>query len=113
MCNINISGRPQKIYITNKITKTQNENINSALTKMKAWKLAAYNEDPSSAISSMTLEEDVPIPEIGTDQVLVKVQYASVNPIDWKLFTGGFHGLFPIVPLPRFRTRPGSTLPVW
>ena len=100
MCNINISGRPQKIYITNKITKTQNENINSALTKMKAWKLAAYNEDPSSAISSMTLEEDVPIPEIGTDQVLVKVQYASVNPIDWKLFTGGLHGLFPIASFP-------------
>jgi NADPH:quinone reductase-like Zn-dependent oxidoreductase len=56
---------------------------------MKAWRLAAYNTDPGAAIDSMTLETNIKVPsEIGPDQVLVRVKYASINPIDWKLFTG-------------------------
>lgn len=64
---------------------------------MKAWRLDAYNEDPSKAIQSLQLKEDIPVPsDIQDDQVLVHIQYASVNPIDWKLFTGGLHGICPV-----------------
>lgn len=67
---------------------------------MKAWKLPAFNEDPAEAIKSLTLEE-VPIPSpLEPDQVLLKVNYASVNPIDWKLFTGGYQSMFPIASFP-------------
>lgn len=65
---------------------------------MKAWRLNAYNEDPASAIKALELKTDVPTPsEIQDDQILLKIQYASVNPIDWKLFTGGFHDNCPIL----------------
>jgi NADPH:quinone reductase-like Zn-dependent oxidoreductase len=42
--------------------------------------------------------EDVPPPEPAADEVLVGVQYASVNPVDWKIAAGKFrilvkHGL--------------------
>ena len=32
--------------------------------------------------------EEVPLPEIGAGQVLAKVRYAGVNPIDWKIREG-------------------------
>jgi NADPH:quinone reductase-like Zn-dependent oxidoreductase len=28
--------------------------------------------------------------------VQIKVSHAAVNPIDWKLFEGGFHGIMPV-----------------
>ena len=42
--------------------------------------------------------EDVPPPEPAADEVLVRVRYASVNPVDWKIAAGKFrflvkHGL--------------------
>jgi NADPH:quinone reductase-like Zn-dependent oxidoreductase len=39
--------------------------------------------------------EDLPIPEPGQGEVLVKVHAAGVNPIDWKIR----HGYIPDVPL--------------
>jgi len=62
---------------------------------MKAWRLNAYNEDVPKAIESMTLE-DVPVPAPKDGEVQIKVDTASINPIDWKLFSGGYHGLFPV-----------------
>jgi 2-desacetyl-2-hydroxyethyl bacteriochlorophyllide A dehydrogenase len=63
---------------------------------MKAWVLPAYNQDCTEAIASLSLGQ-VPVPSaIPASHVLVKVEYASVNPIDWKLFLGGYHGFFPI-----------------
>lgn len=70
------------------------------IATMKAWRLASFNEDPAAAIKSLKLEE-IPIPEpLQDDQVLIKVSYASVNPIDWKLFTGGFQEISPIASFP-------------
>jgi len=62
---------------------------------MKAWRLAKYGE-PQDAIDSLRLEEDVAVPAVQPGQVLIKVAYASLNPIDWKLFTGAMRGAFPI-----------------
>jgi NADPH:quinone reductase-like Zn-dependent oxidoreductase len=37
--------------------------------------------------------EDVPTPAPGAGEVLVRVRYASLNPVDWKIATGSFRPL--------------------
>jgi NADPH:quinone reductase-like Zn-dependent oxidoreductase len=37
--------------------------------------------------------EDVPVPEPGAGEVLVRVRSASLNPVDWKIATGSFRFL--------------------
>lgn len=43
-----------------------------------------------------------PRPKVGPSEVLVRVRSASVNPVDWKLMSGGLdavmHTVFPVVP---------------
>lgn len=71
---------------------------------MQAWCLPAFNENAKKAIESLTLEEvDTPKPEEG--QLLLKVSYASLNPIDWKLFTGSYQESG--CPIDRFPYTPG------
>lgn len=45
---------------------------------------------------------DLPDPKVGPGEALVEVRAASVNPVDWKLMSGGLDGMmestFPIVP---------------
>ncbi len=45
---------------------------------------------------------DLPTPKVGPGEVLVDVRAASVNPVDWKLMSGGLDALmdvrFPVVP---------------
>ena len=69
---------------------------------MKAWRTYKYNEDVPAAIGALKLETDVPVPTPGAGEVRVKVLHAAVNPIDWKLFSGGYHSMcpatFPYVP---------------
>lgn len=43
---------------------------------------------------------DVPTPQPGVGEVLVKVAEASINPIDWKMRNGEMRAIFPF-PLPR------------
>ena len=63
---------------------------------MKAWRASSYGTegDPADTIANLKLE-DVEIPSAGAGEILVRVELAAVNPIDWKLFSGGMHGMFP------------------
>jgi len=49
---------------------------------MKAVQIAQYGG------SEQLKYEEAPLPEIGQGQVLAKVRYAGVNPIDWKIREG-------------------------
>jgi NADPH:quinone reductase-like Zn-dependent oxidoreductase len=49
---------------------------------MKAVRIARYGG------SEQLKYEEAPVPEIGAGQVLARVRYASVNPIDWKIREG-------------------------
>ena len=49
---------------------------------IKAVRIAQYGG------SDQLKYEEVPLPEIGPGQVLAKVRYAGVNPIDWKIREG-------------------------
>ena len=72
-------------------------------TTMKAWQFDEYETsgDYDKIFSSLKLRNDVPTPvDIQDDDVLVKVQYTNVNPIDWKIATGGFHTALPITKFP-------------
>jgi NADPH:quinone reductase-like Zn-dependent oxidoreductase len=40
--------------------------------------------------------ESLPVPTPGAGEVLVKVHYAGVNPIDWKLRSGAYHAYMPV-----------------
>ena len=55
---------------------------------MKAVRIHEYGAAPAI--------EDVPIPEIGPDEVLVRVKAAALNPLDVQLQTGKMHGFFPL-----------------
>ena len=65
---------------------------------MKAWRLGAYGEggDPAKAIAALKLEE-VAVPTPGKGEVRVRVEFASINPIDWKVMSGGLHAACPCV----------------
>lgn len=46
--------------------------------------------------------QDLPIPTVGPGQLLVRVTRAAVNPVDWKVMSGGLDALmdahFPVIP---------------
>ena len=53
------------------------------LTTMKAVRIHEFGGP------EVLIYEDVPVPDPGVDEVLVKVKAAAVNPIDWKARQGG------------------------
>lgn len=55
---------------------------------MKAVRLSGYDAAP--------VLEEVSVPEIGPDEVLVRVERASLNPMDNKLQMGVLHDFFPL-----------------
>jgi NADPH:quinone reductase-like Zn-dependent oxidoreductase len=57
---------------------------------MKAVRLHAYG-----GIDELRYE-DVPMPEPGPDEVLVKVAATSLNPIDWKIRSGAAKQIMPV-----------------
>lgn len=64
---------------------------------MRAVTYPAYSTD----LSTLRVEE-LPRPKLAPSAVLIEVRAASVNPVDWKVMTGGLDGLmdavFPVVP---------------
>ncbi len=57
---------------------------------IKAVRIAQYGG------SDQLKYEEIPLPEIGPDQVLAKVRYAGVNPIDWKIREGYMKNFRPV-----------------
>jgi len=55
---------------------------------MKVARIHGYGAD--------LVMEDIPTPEPGQDQVLVRVKAASLNPLDVKMHSGVMHGFFPL-----------------
>jgi NADPH:quinone reductase-like Zn-dependent oxidoreductase len=47
--------------------------------------------------------ETLPLPAPGAGEVLIKVHFAGVNPIDWKLRSGAYHAFMPVT----FPANPG------
>jgi NADPH:quinone reductase-like Zn-dependent oxidoreductase len=48
-------------------------------------------------IEVLEINDDLPVPRVGPNGVLVKVHAASVNPVDWKLREGLLHAVMPVV----------------
>jgi NADPH:quinone reductase-like Zn-dependent oxidoreductase len=57
---------------------------------MKAARVHQYGR-----IEDVVLD-DVSIPEVGLDEVLVQIEAASINPLDVKLISGSLHAYFPL-----------------
>ncbi len=57
---------------------------------MKAVRIAQYGG------SGQLKYEEVPLPGIGPNQVLAKVRYAGLNPIDWKIRDGQMKNFRPV-----------------
>ena len=55
---------------------------------MKAVRIAAYQAQPTLT--------DVPVPQAGTGQVIVRVAATALNPLDIKLQQGMMHDFFPL-----------------
>jgi len=65
-------------------------------TTMKAWRLNSFGKDGSKQAAIDSLEiQDTPVPQLQEKQVLIRVAYAAVNPVDSLLFTGGLSGIYP------------------
>ena len=45
----------------------------------------------------LQMADDLPVPRVGPNGVLVKVHAASVNPVDWKLRQGLLRAVMPVV----------------
>lgn len=56
---------------------------------LKAWLYEEYGS-PEKALQ---LKSDVPVPEVGVDQVLIKVEAAALNPVDFKRMLGFFKNI--------------------
>ncbi len=71
-------------------------NEQSAPATMKAMTYEKYGD---SGVLSLT---DQPVPKAGPGEVLVRVRYAAVNPVDWKVMAGGLDAMmetvFPVIP---------------
>lgn len=63
---------------------------------MRAMTYSRYGDDDVLEL------QDLPTPKVGPGQILVRVTRASVNPVDWKVMSGGLDAMmdahFPVVP---------------
>ncbi|MDN6332906.1 MAG: NADP-dependent oxidoreductase, partial [Micrococcaceae bacterium] len=58
-----------------------------------------YSKYGSNDVLELT---ELPVPKVGPGEVRIRVTHASVNPVDWKIMSGGLDGLmdahFPVIP---------------
>lgn len=68
-------------------------------TETQTMRAMTYDTYGGPEVLALT---DQPRPKVGPAEVLVRVRAASVNPVDWKLMSGGLDALmdvrFPVVP---------------
>ena len=57
---------------------------------MRAWRMHDYGGDEVMRF------EEAPVPEPGPGEVLVQVNAASVNPVDWKIRDGMLRNSFAV-----------------
>ena len=64
--------------------------------------MRAVTYDSFASDNSRLRVGDVPDPKVGPGQVLIEVRAAGVNPVDWKVMTGGLDGMMdavlPVIP---------------
>ncbi len=64
--------------------------------------MRAVSYDRYGDLDVLEVRDDLPDPKVGPSEVLVEVRRASVNPVDWKLMSGGLDAMmeaaFPVVP---------------
>ncbi|MFI7386197.1 NADP-dependent oxidoreductase [Streptomyces sp. NPDC049813] len=62
-------------------------------------KAITYEKYGDRDVLSLT---DQPLPKVGPGEALVRVRYAAVNPVDWKVMSGGLDAMmdtvFPVIP---------------
>jgi len=63
-----------------------------AMSLPATMKAAVYREFTETGGSDSLKIEEVPVPAVKAGQVLVKNAFAAINPIDWKVSTGGLKG---------------------
>ncbi|QIM22278.1 NADP-dependent oxidoreductase [Phycicoccus sp. HDW14] len=64
--------------------------------------MRATTYDRYGDLDVLEVRDDLPDPKVGPGEALVEVRRASVNPVDWKLMSGGLDPMmeatFPVVP---------------
>lgn len=72
------------------------EGVRHVVTSMRA---ITYDQYGTNDVLQLT---DQPMPKVGPGEVRIRVTRASVNPVDWKVMSGGLDALmgahFPVVP---------------
>lgn len=66
---------------------------------MTTMKAQTYQQYGDNSVLELT---DAPLPKVGPGEVLVRVKTAGVNPVDWKVMSGGLDEMmnaqFPVIP---------------
>lgn len=74
-----------ELYVEESAASKESAPKESVPTTQKGW---AYTEYGSREV--LEFAEDIPVPELKADEVLVKVQAAALNPVDFKRRSGKF-----------------------
>lgn len=68
-------------------------------SEQATMKAITYDKYGDNGVLSLT---EQPVPKVGPGEVLVRVRYAAVNPVDWKVMSGGLDAMmdtyFPVIP---------------
>ncbi|OAX51391.1 alcohol dehydrogenase [Rothia kristinae] len=69
------------------------------MSQQQSMRAQTYSSFGDDAVLQL---QERPLPEVGPGEVLVRVRTAGINPVDWKVMSGGLSSLmhteFPVVP---------------